>query len=107
MPASRRRREGADPKPKERQSRLAGPLLHFYVFVYLRLGLIAMILRRGPSVKKLRTSRRRFLKLAAGVAAAATTSAGTRPSTSTAPQTASLGDDRIRIEFNSQMRMRV
>jgi len=63
-------------------------------------------------VKKLPTSRRRFLQIAAGASVATGTvflGDGTRASGAQAPRdgVASLGDDRILIEFDSQMRSRV
>jgi alpha-galactosidase len=72
-------------------------------------------------VKKLRTSRRQFLELAAGATVATSALARSAESLArdsmaadsattaapTGPPAASLGDERILIEFDSQMRIRV
>jgi alpha-galactosidase len=63
-------------------------------------------------VKKLRTSRRRFLKIAAGASVATGTvflgtGARARGAQAAGDVAASLGDDRILVEFDSQMRSRV
>jgi alpha-galactosidase len=60
-------------------------------------------------VKKLRTSRRRFLKIAAGATSVAFLGNETRARVAQAPGgvAPSLGDDRILIEFDLQMRSRL
>src|SRR5690242_11035837 len=58
-------------------------------------------------MKKLRTSRRRFLKLAAGASVATTAAFRVGAAPADARGGTSVGDDRILIEFDSEMRMRL